>query len=128
MEKVLGEPVADAPLKKEGQHTPGPWYISLERSDAHRKLIGVGDSARERNDGYWVAHTLGPDCEANARLIAAAPELLEVCQMMAVEFSNEDGVFFQRHPSVSRLIEAISKATSGPSGPSGLSGLSGSTE
>lgn len=51
------------------KHTPGPWTV---RKDAIKFLITAKD-----NSG--IAHTSGLhyDSEANARLIAAAPELLE---------------------------------------------------
>ena len=57
------------------QHTPGPWTQGTSENgvecvwlDGHTESVrGMGD------DGTWI------DCntEANARLIAAAPELLE---------------------------------------------------
>lgn len=48
-------------------HTPGPWFVSK------------GSPYYVCNDGFWIASTMGikgPEGEANARLIAAAPELL----------------------------------------------------
>jgi hypothetical protein len=65
------------------QHTPGPWrheqgafglYISALWQDDVRKRIRVADMPAEEMD---------PETEANARLIAAAPELLEALRRFA---------------------------------------------
>lgn len=60
-------------------HTPGPWHLS-ERRDPHSgsPVYSVLAGAH-----LWLADVLGAECEAgeaNARLIAAAPELLEACR------------------------------------------------
>ncbi len=56
------------------KHTPGPWYYQ-ENSDTYTHIV-------RGPDAYFVhqgpQHTEGI-AEANARLIAAAPELLEAC-------------------------------------------------
>lgn len=60
-------------------HTPGPWHCSHETSLHGTKLIYGAD-------GYLIAdagrihHRTETEMEANARLIAAAPELLEACK------------------------------------------------
>ena len=65
-------------------HTPGPWRVfevpEFKRSDPAK--VGVG-----RDDGADIAHCSGFDSQrskeeelANARLIAAAPELLAACE------------------------------------------------
>jgi hypothetical protein len=54
------------------KHTPGPWGIKT--TETGTKAIFSGSS------GAWVAHTvryLSSTQEANARLISAAPDLLE---------------------------------------------------
>lgn len=60
------------------KHTPGPWPHSLSGDG---KRIVVGDGLVEGPNGYEVAEVYSDDCDlqtafANARLIAAAPELL----------------------------------------------------
>ena len=60
------------------KHTPGPWRKSIPVG--HGKASTILDSSREQYrlaDVYW---TPSGDGEANARLIAAAPELLEALQ------------------------------------------------
>lgn len=58
-------------------HTPGPWAIS-KRNDAERPYSII--SGAETGRAYAVAmcpRYRGEDWEEDARLIAAAPELLE---------------------------------------------------
>jgi len=60
------------------KHTPGPWSIG-----EHQKIISTGWSIRIPSDGSAIAYVLGernPELQANARLIAAAPDLLAALQ------------------------------------------------
>ena len=57
-----------------GKHTPGPW--SIDPDDG-----GPWYCVREPGGG-WIAQVPEPD-SADARLIAAAPELLEVLRAVA---------------------------------------------
>jgi len=54
------------------KHTPGPWEALC--TDPHHQLVIFARSVEE-----FVCGVTGhmPDAEANARLIAAAPDLLE---------------------------------------------------
>ena len=52
------------------QHTPGPWYIDCQNESA-----AIGYRAIVDNEGYTVCSP-SPMGQANARLIAAAPDLL----------------------------------------------------
>jgi hypothetical protein len=82
-------------------HTPGPWRASkspkdgwfiVDRDDhlAHNLLYGLPDA----------------ELEANARLMAAAPELLALCReaLAAVEALDEE------YPSDDRLAARIAAA------------------
>jgi hypothetical protein len=65
------------------QHTPGPWHVGEGRAS----IIVYA------SDGYAIAnaatyHPKERDLEANARLIAAAPELLEAARSVAAYFSH----------------------------------------
>ena len=54
-------------------HTPGPWVACPGNA---RQVYKIETNARgNQNDGYEIAALRGPDKDANARLIAAAPEL-----------------------------------------------------
>lgn len=85
------------------KHTPGPWK--------NRKGSGVISS------GKWhklaTAHTTGTTGErdANARLIAAAPELLEACKQAESLFANITQLSRPDYAvGVSALVSAASDA------------------
>lgn len=64
--------------KTEMKHTSGPWFLceQVERPHQHA-LVGIGNGAV--HVGYAsITPAMSPfEADANARLIAAAPELLE---------------------------------------------------
>lgn len=58
----------------ETKHTPGPWFV--ERVEDGKGFVGSNEGGvGSKNDGIYIAHTLGPDRAANAELIAQAPTL-----------------------------------------------------
>jgi hypothetical protein len=62
-------------MKTQGKHTPGPWYVE-ERNPAEYDITTGEDGddvALVRTDHFL------DNGKANARLIAAAPELLNQC-------------------------------------------------
>lgn len=83
----------------ESKHTPGPWRI-----DSGGRIVNDPDHATSERD-YQIADPLErntfAECRANARLIAAAPELLAACE----EAAKFCPVYMQ-----DRLRAAIAKA------------------
>lgn len=69
----------------EAKHTPGPWEASIQRSKDGRDLGWIVEHVNGRIGWASLAYAhankeadeADPAREANARLIAAAPELLE---------------------------------------------------
>lgn len=60
-------------------HTPGPWYA--EGSDiGSAENITVGVAIAGRTDDGYISHA---QVQANANLMAAAPELLEALRLAA---------------------------------------------
>ena len=61
----------------EAKHTPGPWKIEVELGSRHYEFL-IAKDAGDRGRGIAIAETrAGSGSERdNARLIAAAPELL----------------------------------------------------
>lgn len=73
-----------------GKHTPGPWTYVIGKSLLHVEV----DAAAPHIDGiHFLAGqaicSLPKKAEANARLIAAAPELLEACKKL-VEWNERE--------------------------------------
>jgi len=70
-------------MEKGERHTPGPWMVRRQRI-FNPALTGAGDIAHVFKKGAREDSNFAPDQEsqANARLIAAAPELLEICLLL----------------------------------------------
>jgi hypothetical protein len=64
------------------KHTPGPWKVVRDGNPLSAGIVAVIEHSPDRHIAVEEDHFGGPWCapdtwEANARLIAAAPELLE---------------------------------------------------
>lgn len=100
------------------KHTQGKWVFNNESLDHMHVEV-------KNQDGYWkhVAHVYTEhnnppryeEAEANAKLIAAAPELLEALvefvEMMSVFHKNKSGDGSQVGKCLSKVETAIKKAT-----------------
>lgn len=92
------------------KHTPGPWTVQEEidgpvqntRIVAHKKAV-ASTAQQCGRPHHWN------EAEANARLIAAAPELLEACEALVNAYSIHDGTVHAR--AVDVAVAAIRKAT-----------------
>ena len=70
----------EATKEKHATHTPGPWVVGSNIT-AGNKLEGCSIFAEKIKDQIgWMRFDLDEENHANARLIAAAPELLEQCK------------------------------------------------
>ena len=75
----------------EAKHTPGPWH-SFQQADGTRFLVVSGDGSKPNEPvvasvaGYTA--TMHAAEEANARLIAAAPDLLAACRRIEAWFDG----------------------------------------
>lgn len=83
------------------QHTPGPW-----------KVVTFG-MVVESADGVRVCETHATDREANARLIAAAPELLEALESVTrcLQWHNEQHGVGMDEAAIAKAVAAIAKAS-----------------
>ena len=104
------------------EHTPGPWEVDgpwQVETDASR-LFG-----EERRTDWRVHGVIGkpgrtiaevggwkdrPNAEADARLIAAAPELLEAVNVTLTSWDTTNGVGISDE-ALSLMEQAIAKAT-----------------
>lgn len=101
------------------KHTPGPWkkctgshgdgcICGLVHSEANNRVVAAVRIETCPLDDHGVQAPLTEECQANANLIAAAPNLLAICQEIA---NNKiDLIDSERRM---RLYYAISKATGG---------------
>jgi len=93
---------------EKAKHTPGPWetrHTPACAKEGYYKIIARLNT--QDVIGRWPAHTNPDDSDkANAALIAAAPELMNACQMAVNEMpGNEQG-----QKIASMLRAAIAKA------------------
>jgi len=78
------------------KHTAGPWYAENSGSIRRVKTDEDGDPfliAGIKNRSIQTpqspfSHPKGEEAKANANLIAAAPELLEVCKVIAESYEG----------------------------------------
>jgi hypothetical protein len=90
------------------QHTPGPWAI-LDRPE---NSFPDSRTLTHISNGAHIVCTLGstlsdgsPNHYANARLIAAAPDLLDAVQAMVDAFGDQDSLL------IDQCKAALAKAT-----------------
>lgn len=109
------------------QHTPGPWHADTgpKTLDSDHRVVEIHSSTGGKTgDGNVIAtihgdifnHTvpLIEEAKANAKLIAAAPELLEALKSIADENYDDDDKKHHLYAIIDRMKsianEAIKKA------------------
>ena len=77
-------------------HTPGPWHVQVRKTgwDIHEPIA---------EGGFRIAHV---NTEANARLIAAAPELLDALRGLVGDIRNGG----PRHAAMALAEATLAKA------------------
>jgi hypothetical protein len=102
------------------KHTPGPWRIAEgnERANTGRHFIwSDAESREEREDGspYCIAtiqpRTDASQLDANARLIAAAPDLAEALKMLLAAIPDDDSTWSKEMGmAIATALDAQTKA------------------
>jgi len=91
------------------KHTPGPWEYSADWSEyysAHKHFsLDAGDTNIISGCGCCGSPTISS--EADARLIAAAPDLLEACNLALNalkdnDWNEADGVFIALRAAIAK--------------------------
>jgi hypothetical protein len=98
------------------KHTPGPWFH--DDFDRHYVVAGRGhiyicraDDGRDDDEGTAEGrYGTEEEVEANARLIAAAPELLTACRLAGEKLSSVTQPGESGWDAVSACRDAINKA------------------
>lgn len=92
------------------KHTKGPWMVP---PDGYRVLALVnGAYVHVATTGHNVRQRT-PEAQANAKLIAAAPEILEACELAETELALLEEMFPKgedRAKSLTAIRLALSKA------------------
>ena len=99
----------EATKEKHATHTPGPWYAYHTHKDVHRQIAC--------KDGNLIAKEVH---HANARLIAAAPEMYEMLRDLSKVVKNLESIgaslpyYFKDDMSMSdKLREVLAKVEGG---------------
>ena len=93
------------------QHTPGPW-ASLGPTIYDRAIIKAGDYEVATQIAVTYGRKSNDEHDANTRLIAAAPDLLEALREMYHAFLDPDHIVTDRQEAASLgAYRAIYKAT-----------------
>ena len=90
----------------QGKHTPGPWRYAPTNTETVSHLVRC-------SEGYAVAdvtHWFDLPADANARLIAAAPDMLEALEFIAGYAAMEPRIASDE-VVIERARAAIAKAT-----------------
>lgn len=88
------------------KHTPGPWYQLSGGFITNSVLLGWAGE-----DHYVCSVGHQKHAEANARLIAAAPELLEACKAACQCLIEIGNVEHKAKETYNQLKQAIAEAT-----------------
>lgn len=105
------------------KHTPGPWAIEALRYEGARIVAGPTYDKSSRPVG-WVAaddtmeeastgrirEVMSDEANANARLIAAAPELLEALKLALTALKRVRNYAQIDDSGLEEMAEAIAKA------------------
>jgi hypothetical protein len=87
------------------KHTPGPWVVYDDSNDGKTNRIEI--AARGKTVAR-IYHSVPEEDLPNARLIAAAPDLLEALNTWLKQYSAEE---YEDCPEVVQTRAAIAKAT-----------------
>lgn len=86
-------------------HTPGPWKVS---HDDHEPYWNIDMPMQDGSGRYGFANSMVYTTEADAHLMAAAPELLAACCGMVDAFDRGDAA--DEQVALRTLRAAIAKA------------------
>lgn len=101
------------------KHTPGPWAANPSNAERYSQYVAPKDLKSWPYDVVaYIPEAYGDKCTfpgahmANARLIAAAPDLLHALQAMTDAFLDTEGTHGQHeHAAMGKAYAAIARAT-----------------
>jgi hypothetical protein len=93
------------------KHTPGPWNVRFDGKHFNIDATPTGD--KPEGQSFFIGYSGMADSEANARLIAAAPEMLEMLKGAAKtmrQILRGDMMAKITHADLGDVEEVIAKA------------------
>jgi len=83
--------------EKQETFTPGPWHCGRGNGEGaifanNGKRLTIENGLHSLHPICHVQNTFGKEDQANARLIASAPEMLEMCKLFEDCMANMDGM------------------------------------
>lgn len=88
------------------QHTPGPWTLT------EKAVVASASTPIAHRVKWWSIGQLEIEENANARLIAAAPDLLEALRALHAACVKDGWPVYGAHPAaMNAALAAIAKAT-----------------
>ena len=86
-------------------HTPGPWVVR-KGDEWTRDVVTDHGEMPDGSRNYWnvaSANIRRDECEANARLIAAAPDLFDAAKLVLAWYEAEND--FTKEPDFYKRVE-----------------------
>lgn len=91
------------------KHTPGPWiFDGREVVDSHDNTIALVNSLNQWNTTEGIVEEKMP-WEANARLIAAAPEMLRLIQRLTSPYMAEPEYRMDAFIDANEIVKQITQ-------------------
>lgn len=97
------------------KHTPGPWTITERNHGELDTWLAIERTGQDTHCGQHVAHicqwgSKDAESDANAKLIAAAPEMLDALKSCKVLLDNDTrgGEVFALYTKITALIDKAS--------------------
>lgn len=86
------------------KHTKGPWFFEDDKHNTHKWIFSQAT-------GYVIARFEHDEInlEANAHLIAAAPDLLSACEAALIDLCSDE-LFESHKETINTLQSALKKA------------------
>jgi hypothetical protein len=103
--------------KQLSKHTPGPWTIQAEPGCCFHEgnHYAITQEGEDQGESWWATiaeiwPTSGDNGEADARLIAAAPDLLTATRKMLALVDNAEWTQAERLACIHGARAAVAKA------------------
>lgn len=94
---------------KKPKYTPGPWAVGRYPNDPNSYVVTTDQTVCTTDQGYYDNVVDMDQCAANAELIAAAPEMIDVLENVLSHF-KATGLSPEEHELNTLIYSIIKKA------------------